>query len=209
MLALHEKYIYGFLSNSSEIYFMERIQKLSGFLKTTFRFLSFGVPIFICLQWLLIDWQPIKTLVQLSMILSPVITPEGLVNLAEIELTLTAKMVALLGNLLGSAPYIFGYVLLHKLFSNYQQGKIFTSANPVIYQKLGRLTLINGILIIPLAQCVMVAAATLNNPPGHRYITLSFGTPNLEVILCGLLVIVIAWVMQEGQALQEENQLTV
>ncbi len=188
---------------------MESIQKLSHFLKTTFRFLSFAVPIFICLQWLLIDWQPVKALLQMGMILKPIVTPEGLVNMAEVELSTTAKMWALFGSLLGAAPYIFGYILLHRLFSNYNQGRIFINNNPVIFQKLGRLILLNGILIIPLKEGLMVAAATHTFPPGHRYITLSFGTPNLEVILCGLLVIVIAWVMQEGQALQEENQLTV
>lgn len=188
---------------------MENLQKLSNRLKTTFLILTFAVPTFICLQWLLIDWQPVKALIRLSMIMQPIITPEGLVNLAEIELGVTAKMVALLGSLLGAVPYIFGYILLHKLFSNYSQGKIFTSLNSVIYKKIGRLTLINGLLIIPLTQGVMVVAATLGNPPGHRYITLSFGTPNLEVILCGLLIIVIALVMEEAQSIQDENQLTV
>ena len=188
---------------------MERIQKLSGLLKTTFKALAIITPIFICLEWLLIDWQPMKSLVQMSLFLKPVITPEGLVNMAEIELSLVAKMWALFGNLLGAAPYILGYILLYKLFSNYHMRRIFINDNPVIYKKLGRLILINGILIIPLKEGLMVAAATHTFPPGHRYITLSFGTPNLEAILCGLLVIVIAWVMQQGQALQEENQLTV
>ncbi len=188
---------------------MEKIQKLSRTLKMTFWFLSFGVPIFICLQWLLIDWQPVKALVQTGMILKPIVTPEGLVNMAETELSTIAKKWALFSNLLGAAPYILGYILLHRLFNNYSQGRIFTTDNPVIYKKLGRLILLNGILIIPLKEGLMVAAATHTFPPGHRYITLSFGTPNLEVILCGLLVIVIAWVMKEGQALQEENQLTV
>ena len=188
---------------------MERIQKLSSFLKITFYLLSFVVPIFICLQWLLIDWQPMKALVQLSMLLKPIVTPEGLVNMAEISLSTTAKMWGFIGSLLGAIPYILGYILLHRLFSNYSQGRIFINDNPVIYKKLGRLILLNGILITPLREGLMVAAATHTFPPGHRYITLSFGTPNLEVILCGLLVIVIAWVMQEGQAINEENQLTV
>ncbi|MCX7344061.1 MAG: DUF2975 domain-containing protein [Proteobacteria bacterium] len=188
---------------------MEKIQKLSCTLKKIFQILAIASPILICLQWLLIDWQPVKTLVQMSMILKPVITPEGLVNFAEIAMSSTSKLVALFGNLLGATPYILGYILLHKLFSNYQHGQIFNKSNPAIFQKLGRLILINGILIIPLKEGLMVVAATLNSPPGHRYLTLSFGTPNLEATLCGLLVIVISWVMQEGQAIQEENQLTV
>lgn len=188
---------------------MEKIQKLSGTLKTTFKILAVITPIFICLQWLLIDWQPVKALVQMSLLLKPIITPEGLVNMAEVELSLVAKMWALFGNLLGASPYILGYILLYRLFSNYHMCRIFINDNPLIYKKLGRLILLNGILIIPLKEGLMVAAATHIFPPGHRYITLSFGTPNLEVILCGLLVIVISWVMQQGHALQEENQLTI
>jgi hypothetical protein len=188
---------------------MENLQKLSSRLKTTFRILTFVVPAFICLHWLLIDWQPVKALVQLSMIAHPVLTPEGLVNLAEIQLNFTAKMVALFGNLLGSLPYILAYISLHKLFNNYSQRKIFISANTQIYKKLGWLAFLNGIFFIPITQTLMVLAATLSNPPGHRYISIGFGTPNLEAILCGLLIIVIALVMQEAQTLQDENQLTV
>lgn len=188
---------------------MENLQKLSRRLKTTFQILTFAVPALICLQWLLIDWHPVKSLVQLSMIMQPIITPEGLVNFAEIQLNLTAKMVALFGNLLGSSPYILAYTLLHKLFNNYSQRKIFIPSNTQIYKKLGWLAFLNGILFIPITQTLMVLAATLSNPPGHRYITLGFGTPSLEAILCGLLIIVIALVMQEAQALQDENQLTV
>ena len=55
----------------------------------------------------------------------------------------------------------------------------------------------------------MVLTATLSNPPGHRFISVSLGTPNFEAIFLGLLLVVISLVMQEAQALQEENQLTV
>lgn len=188
---------------------MEKIQKLSGTLKTTFKILAVITPIFICLQWLLIDWQPVKVLVQMSLLLKPITTPDGLVNLGNIELSLTTKILALLGNLLTAFPYIFGYILLHKLFLNYQKGKIFISDNITIYKKLGRLSFIHGILCIPLSETIMVLVATSVNPPGHRCLQIGFGTPSLEAILCGLLIIVISWVMQQGHALQEENQLTI
>jgi hypothetical protein len=188
---------------------MEKIQKLSRTLKTTFKFLSFCMPILICLQWLLIDWQPVKTLVQEGMIFEPIATPDGPVNLGNIQLSITTKILALIGNLLTAFPSIFGYILLHKLFGNYQKGKIFISDNTAIYKKLGKLSFIYGILCIPLYKTTMVLVATSVNPPGHRCLQIGFGTPSLEAILCGSLVIVIAWVMQEGQALQEENQLTV
>lgn len=209
MLALHEKSIYGFLSNSSKFYFMEKIQKLSCTLKKIFQILAIASPILICLQWLLIDWQPLKGLVQKGIILKPIATPDGPVNLGNIDLSITTKILALLGDLLTAFPYIFGYILLHKLFSNYQKGRIFISGNIAIYKKLGKLSFIYGILCLPLSETIMVLVATSVNLPGHRCLQIGFGTPSLEAILCGLLVIVISWVMQEGQALQEENQLTV
>jgi hypothetical protein len=99
--------------------------------------------------------------------------------------------------------------MLKRLFVAYEQKRIFTVENTQIYKKIGWLAFLNGLFFIPLAQSLMVLAATLSSPPGHRYITLNFGTPNVESIFCGLLLVVISLVMQEAQGLQEENQLTV
>ena len=55
----------------------------------------------------------------------------------------------------------------------------------------------------------MILMATLSNPPGHRYISLNFGTPNLEVLFWGMLVIVISWIMAEGYKLQKDQDLTI
>jgi len=188
---------------------MENIQKLSSYLKTTFQILTFAVPVFICLLWLLLEWTPCNNAIKEGMFLEVVTTPEGIVNLATHELTPVSKLIGCFAYLLGSLPYILGYISLKTLFQNYQRNNIFTSANTKIYKRIGWLAFLNGIFFIPITQTLMVLAVTLSNSPGHRYITVGFGTPSLESILCGLLVVVIALVMQEAQALQEENQLTV
>ena len=56
---------------------------------------------------------------------------------------------------------------------------------------------------------LIILMATLSNPPGHRYISLNFGTPNLEVLFWGMLVIVISWIMAEGYKLQKDQDLTI
>jgi len=38
---------------------------------------------------------------------------------------------------------------------------------------------------------------------------LSVGTPHVADLLTGLVLVVIAWIMNEGQRLQEEAELTV
>ncbi len=189
---------------------MKDLQKLSGRLKSIFHFLTYAIPLFIVFAWLFIEWPPINKIVRTGLFLRPEIsTPEGLVDFSTRELPLLCKFIGCFGMLLGSLPTILGCALLKKLFENYQTRKIFLSSNTQIYKKIGWLAFIKGIFTIPVSQTLMVLAATISNPPGHRYITLGFGTPNFEAILCGLIIVVISLVMQEAQKLQEENQLTV
>ncbi|MCE2715919.1 MAG: DUF2975 domain-containing protein [Pseudomonadota bacterium] len=188
---------------------MKDLQKLSRYLKTTFHYLTFIVPLFIVALWFLKEWPPLYHAIRIGGFLDYVATPEGHLNLATANLTLTSIIIGCFAQLLGALPYILGFSLLKTLFNNYQQRQIFISANTQIYKKIGWLAFLNGLLFIPFAQTLLVLAATLSNPPGHRYITLSFTTPNFEAILCGFLIIVISLVMQEAQALQDENQLTI
>ncbi len=188
---------------------MKNLQKLSGYLKLTFQFLAFFIPILVTVLWLFIDWAPINKAISQEYFLAPIKTPEGIVNFATVELTSLSKFIGCIGQLLSILPYILGFILLKSLFSAYQKNKIFTSTNTQIYKKIGWLAFLNGIFILPVTQVFMTIAATLSNPPGHRYICISCGTPHFEAILCGLLIIVISLVMQEAQSLQEENQLTV
>ncbi len=188
---------------------MKNLQKLSGRLRTIFHFLTFIIPLFIIALWLLIEWGPVNEAIQTGTFLEPITTPDGIVSIAALKLTPLSKLIGCFGQLLEALPYILGFALFKNLFKNYQENKIFTSVNTKIYKKIGWLAFLNGILFIPMTQTFMVLAVSFSNPPGHRWITIGFGTPSFEAILCGFLIVVISLVMQEAQALQEENQLTV
>lgn len=188
---------------------MKDLQKLSRYLKKMFNSLAVSTAPFIIFFWLTIDWPPINNAIREGFLMEPIITPEGSVNIATIHLSAVAKLIGCGTQLLESLPYILGFILLKKLFAAYEEKKIFTSENTKIYKKIGWLAFLNGIFFIPITQTLMVLVATFSNPPGHRYITVGFGTPNLESILCGLLLIIISLVMQEAQKIQDENKLTV
>ncbi len=50
---------------------------------------------------------------------------------------------------------------------------------------------------------------SLGNPPGSRVITVSFTSDDAFNILVATVILVIAWVVEEGQAIAEENKLTI
>jgi hypothetical protein len=54
-----------------------------------------------------------------------------------------------------------------------------------------------------------ILAVTLTYPTGPRTIVIGFGTPTFESLFCGILVIVISWVMVEGYKLQEDQKFII
>lgn len=189
---------------------MKDYLKISNYLQIIFKILSLAVLVFIILLWVLVDHLPteISCMFNFSYFTNNSI-PGGAVNLLTMQHSTLTKLICFLGNLIGSLPYIFAYYTLHKLFANYAKDKIFNIENVNIYQRLGRLLFINGLVCIPLHDTLMVLATTINNAPGQRMLNIGFGTPSLEAILLGFVIMVIAWVMQQASDLSHEQQLTV
>ena len=188
---------------------MHRIKTVSTYMCAFLNILLIALPIFTVIQWLLLDWASFKQLVLNGMFFNLIETPDGGVNVANIALTTLTKSIAIATSLIGNIPTWFGLLLLRSVFKNYQRGDIFVLPNAQAYQKLGWLCFLSAVVFEPLSHCGMVLVATLSNPPGHRCISLYFGTPNLESIFCGVVLIIISWIMIEAHALKSEQELTV
>lgn len=50
---------------------------------------------------------------------------------------------------------------------------------------------------------------SIGNPPGNRIISVGFTSAEFTTLVVGGVVVIIAWVMDEGRILNEENKLTV
>lgn len=188
---------------------MEKIQKVSCYFLVAFNILITILPLFVLTQWLFIDSTTIKNLLDQGFLQSPVSTPEGYINLSTVHWTILAKIVGLIGQSLSLLPLFLSLFILKSIFQNYQKGEIFNTLNARHYRYLGCLFFLDALLAQPLSNLLMVLAVTLANPPGHRYITLSFGAPNIEVLFCGMLVIVISWIMLEASKLHDEQTFTI
>ena len=112
---------------------------------------------------------------------------------------------------------------LAQLFHYYERGLIFASETIRCIKTLGLLCVINWLLLTmagrffshPLAAKLPTAL-----PPGVKIMTTvkahSFGFfsfniagVNFGMLLAGIIIVLIAWIMDEGRKIQEEQELTV
>lgn len=188
---------------------MKKIQTVSSYLIWAFNIILWGYPILLTLQWALMDWAPIQTLIKTGVLRNDVLTPEGMVNLTSLAFTPLSWSIGYIAGIIGFLPYFVGLIVLKSLFQSYKEGSIFSLENAQKYKYIGWLFMLNALLITPVSDLLMILSATLSNPPGHRYITVSFGTPQIVEILCSFLIVVISWVMVESYNLKEDQTLTI
>lgn len=186
--------------------FVNRVKKVSSLVIFVTNILLVLVPAMALAKFLFIDTNPA---INLGIEIGYIKTGDGLTPFTECSWPLLAKLIATIGNLVGSIPMILGLWFLRKLFKNYERGEIFSSENVGFYKVLGFLGLAYGLITEPIAGMLVTLGATIANPAGHRYIMLSFGSANIEAVLFGALVIIISWVMAEGYSLREDQKLTV
>jgi hypothetical protein len=185
------------------------IKKTSRLLYYFFSSALIIIPIASALLWYFIDTLFIKQLVSDGIILQPVQTPETLVNLSTVHWDVITKSIAFIAFMIGLLPILLSFYFLARVFNNYQHDEIFTVRNAHYFKKIGFLFFLDAFITKPLSTMLMIVAITLRNAPGHRYISLSFGTTNAQAILCGIVVIIVSCVMLQASRLHEEQQLTV
>jgi len=123
------------------------------------------------------------------------------------QLTTTSKVLVIIFSALVFAVIFKGLYHLRRLFANYADGNVFTAGSIAQIRQLGiTFMLAAGLkfLAIPFGAVLMLLCV-----PDE--VTCSFETsmfPFAELIMGGL-VFLIAWVMDIGRGLREENELTV
>lgn len=191
---------------------MSKIQKISSSLLTIFNILIVMNPVYLIMQWVCIALKTTNILNLINffgMLEKTIQTPEGYVNLNNLSWTPGLQLLGFTADLIGALPFIISLFFLKKIFTSYKDGEIFTATNAELYQKLGALYLIDAALVKSLSQTLMILAVTMSNPPGSRYLSISFGTPNLSSLFYGTLVIIVSWVMLEASKLHDEQKFTI
>lgn len=175
---------------------VDRIRKASRRFRRLFAVAFFLLPLVVGLEWLTITHLP-ATMVEHLL-------PVGVRG----ELTPLVRLGAFLVSLLPVGVLMAACRTLARLFTLYEQGRIFGPENVACFRRLGVLLFWwvgVGLVYDPLISLVITAA----NPPGQHVIAVGFSGLDLTALVTGGILSVLAWVMDLGRAIQEDQELTV
>lgn len=182
---------------------MSKIQKQSRRVRILFQFLFVIVPIMVCYYWLTIG-TPYEFIASTGIIQTTI----EINNYTNLPLTLTTRLLAILASIMLCSITMYALRILITLFRNYESNKIFSIENTKYYKKLGYSIFywVGGSILY---RATMSVILSFNNPPGQRYLFVSFIGVDFLTILFGFVVLIISWIMKEGYILADENNFTV
>lgn len=191
---------------------MNKIKKVSTYMVRGFNILLMVLPLILGLQWLFLSLQEthfFQVINVFGLFEKELMTPEGCVSLHHVKWTAALKLLGFCAELMSLLPFLISLVVLKTIFKDYQKGAIFSVANAQRYAQLGWIAFVDALFIKSFSHSLLVFAATFANPPGHRYITIGFGTPHLTTLFVGILLVIISWVMLEASKIHDEQLFTI
>jgi len=181
---------------------MNKIKLVSRFFNGLFFILLFVLPLLVAMYWIT-DGVLLQKLVPFG--ISFRFLPADLSHLSGFSPT-----IKFFGFLISMLPTGVSMVILYfliKLFARFKTGEIFSIENIKYLKKIGYTILTGQIIIHPIYDALIYATLTYGRKP--HMIAITFGTPQLKGIVTGILIILIAWILQEGYKLQQEQVYTV
>ena len=124
------------------------------------------------------------------------------------ELTLQNRSLLFIANLLPLSIALWCLWMLHKLFALFAEKIFYHQHNVKRFRALG-LGLIAWVICDFILTPVRSVILTLNQPEGSRVIALNFELNDMIMLLAGIVTILLAWVVDEGRKIKEENLHTI
>lgn len=174
----------------------DRIQRASRRLRKVLLIIIFLIPVTNAMVWLFIN--------ELPQMAQNRILP----YFVSLPLPCGARWMGFAVTLLPTAISMFCTYFLMQLFGLYEQGHIFRAANVRCFKNLARV-LLAWFFIGIVHHALLSIVLTLHHPPGQRIFSIELSSADLTTLLTGAILAVIAWVMEEGRKLQEDQDLTV
>lgn len=172
-----------------------RIQRMSRVFRWLFTILLIATPVLTVAFWA--NFNDLSEGFREDVFLSP-----------DEKISTLQMALATLVNMVPVGAGMFVIWTFRRLFSFYEQGKIFTLHNVACYRKIGYGTLVYAFSEL-LYNSALSVILTSHRPEGQRELHITIGTVDLTTVMVGVMVLCISWVMKEAAAMEEERLYTV
>ncbi|KTD66322.1 DUF2975 domain-containing protein [Legionella spiritensis] len=98
---------------------------------------------------------------------------------------------------------------LARLFRLYEQGCLFEVENIRIIRQISLFMITGELIHLVLYQPLITAALSFNNPPGQRFISITFGEANASTLMTAIIILLASWIVKEAYQLKADAQLTI
>jgi hypothetical protein len=177
---------------------LSKIKKFSKYFHVLLSFLLVAIPLYYIAYWALINYLP-ETLINVNIHSTPLIPN---------KLPIKLQLIGFITSLLPLSALTYGLVNIRRLFSFYKEGVIFSFEHVSFFKNTAKALLLWVVLSI-LYESAKSVLFSAGNPPGSRVLKVGFSSAEITTLMVGAIVLIIAWVMDEGRILTEEKELTV
>jgi len=177
---------------------IEKIKKVSKLFNILLTGLIISIPIYFISYWLFINSF------SQSLIADSVFSFEGVGGSLSVEL----QVIGFLSSLFPLGAIVYGLINTKRIFALYIAGVIFSDDHVLLFKKIAK-AFAFWVLFSVIHESVKSVVFSWNNAVGSRHLDITFGSIEFGVIIMSVLFLVIAWIMDEGRTITEENKLTV
>lgn len=174
---------------------IQQVQRVSRNYVVLFDILLVVIPIVVLAYWAFFNQLPAGFHVDLP------VKPEQ-------ALSLSQKTLGGLVSLLPLGIVLYGLATLKALFRLYAKAIMFSIENVKYFRRLGY-ALIAWVMANTLYTLLISLVLSSASPHGERVLVAQFGITDLFTFLIGGIILVIAWIMNEGRKLEDEQAFTV
>ena len=145
-------------------------------------------------------WTSPDFLIQLDYLEGMVFTPE---NLTPVHLAGGFVI-----SMISQSVLLYGLWRLQALFCAYRRGELF-EARTTSHLKTFSICILLYLILQPFTEAALTALVTSGNPEGERMVAISVSSDDIHIMLLGGLLLVVAWVLNEGAKAVRENRMIV
>jgi len=180
---------------------MENMSKIKTVSKVFYILLTgilIAVPLYDIIYWIFIN-----SLSQSFININVEPVPES-----QYVLSLKLQIIGFISSLLPLSALMYGLIYTRKLFSFFKDGIVFSLEQVVLFKKISK-ALVLWIIFSIIYEGIKSVIFSFHNPVGERVLSLSLSSSQMGILFISIIILVVAWIMDEGRVINEEQKLTI